>query len=150
MSFEEKLTWVNTITTVVVAIAYAWIVGGQLAETPATQIAYQWPMIVACGAIVLLTILGAIGAAIGTAVSSAVTGDGSVDDIDRKDERDVHIGWRGDRVGYYVSSVLIFGVLVMTMLEFSYFWIANGIFAAFVIAGLVSSAVKLVAYRRGF
>jgi len=57
---------------------------------------------------------------------------------------------RGDLVGYYVSSALMVGVLGITMLEAAYFWIANGMFAAFMIAGLVSSVVKLVAYRRGF
>jgi len=56
----------------------------------------------------------------------------------------------GDLVGYYVSSVLMLGALALTMLEYEYFWIANAMFAAFVVAGLVSSAVKLVAYRRGF
>ena len=75
--------------------------------------------------------------------------DGDID-IDRSDERDKSIGRRGDLVGYYVSSVLMFGVLVITMIEVEYFWIANALFAAFVVAGLTSSAVKLFGYRRGF
>ncbi len=32
MSFEEKLTWVNATTTVIVVAVYAWIVGGQLGD----------------------------------------------------------------------------------------------------------------------
>jgi hypothetical protein len=42
------------------------------------------------------------------------------------------------------------GVLAMAMLEAAHFWIANGVFAAFVAGSLVSSGVKLVTYRRGF
>jgi hypothetical protein len=150
MSFEEKITWVNAVTTAIAAAVYFVIIGGRLGETPVAEIVYQWPLIIAASAMIVLTILGTIAMAIGTAISSEVTGRGSVEDIDRKDERDVHIGWRGDRVGYYVSSLLMIGVLVITMLGAENFWIANALFAAFVLTGLVSSVVKIVAYRRGF
>lgn len=152
MSFDEKLTWINATTTVIVVTVYAWIVGGQLATTPVAEIAYQRPMIIAVVAIILLTIVGTIVTAIGSAISAEITEPGSAEnfDIDRSDERDKSISRRGDLVGYYVSSVLMLGALALTMLEYEYFWIANAMFAAFIAAGLVSSAVKLVAYRRGF
>jgi len=79
-----------------------------------------------------------------------VTGDGSANDIDRKDERDAHIEARGDRVGFYVVSSLTVGVLALAMLEMPHFWIANGAFAALAVSGPVSAVVKLGAYRRGF
>jgi hypothetical protein len=41
-------------------------------------------------------------------------------------------------------------VFALTVLELPHFWIANGIFAAFLTAGLATAGVKLVAYRRGF
>lgn len=150
MSFEEKLIWVNTVTTVIVTAAYAWIIGGQIAAGPVTNIAYQKPMIIALGAIVVLTIAGAIATAIGTAVAAEISGEGSLDDIDRKDERDVYINRRGDRAGFYVASVFMFGILAMTMLEYPHFWIANAVFAALLAEGLTSNATKLVAYHRGF
>jgi MFS family permease len=150
MSFEEKLTWVNASATLVVVAVYAWIVGGQLSGTPVADIAYQWPMIIAMVAIILLTIVGAILTAIGTAVASEITGEGSLDEIGKSDERDKSISQRGVLIGYYVSSALMLGVLVLAMVEVEYFWIANAMFAAFVIAGLVASAVKLAGYRRGF
>jgi hypothetical protein len=152
MSFEEKLTWVNATTTVIVVLVYAWIVSGQLAATPVAEIDYQGPMVVAVIAMILLTIAGAIVTAIGTAISAEITSPGSAEnlDIDRSDERDKSISRRGDLVGYYVSSVLMIGALALTMIRAEYFWIANSIFAAFIIAGLTSSAVKLVSYRRGF
>ena len=150
MSFEEKLTWVNTVTTVIVAAVYAWIIGSQIAAGPVTDIAYQKPMIIALGAIVVLTIVGAIATAIGTAVGVKISGEGSVADIDRKDERDVHINRRGDLASYYVVAVFMFAILAMTMLEYPHFWIANAVFVALLASGLTSSAVKLVAYHRGF
>jgi len=53
-------------------------------------------------------------------------------------------------VAFDASSVLMIGVLAMAMLEWAHVWIANGIFATFVAGSLVSSTVKLAAYRRGF
>lgn len=150
MSFEEKLTWINASTTLVVVGVYEWIVGGQLGATPVADIAYQRPMIIALVAIILLTIVGAIVTAIGSAVAAEITGEGSVDDIGRSDERDKSIGRQGDLVGYYVSSALMLGVLVLAMVEVEHFWIANAMFAAFIIAGLASSAARIVGYRRGF
>ena len=150
MSFEEKVTWVNAVVTVLAVSWYAWTVGGRLGQLPVTEIAYQRPLLVAVGAMIVLTIVGAIAMAIGTAIRAEVTGRGSVDDIDRKDERDAHIEARGDRFAFYVSSALMVGVLAMAMLEWPHFWIANGVFAAFVAGGLASTGVKLAAYRRGF
>lgn len=150
MSFEEKLTWVNTVTTVAVVAVYAWIVGGQVSTTAVTQIAYQKPMLIAVGAIIALTIVGAILMAIVTAIGAEITGEGSVDEIDRKDERDVDINRRGEVFGYYVVSAFMLAVLGITMLEYPHFWIANLMFAGFIAAGLTTAVVKLTAYRRGF
>ena len=40
-------------------------------------------------------------------------------------------------------------IVGLALATFEQFWIANTLFAAFVLAGLVGSAVKIVAYRRG-
>jgi hypothetical protein len=152
MSFEEKISWVTLVVAVIVPVAYFSVVLPQLATTPAAQIAYQVPLIIAIVTSIVLTIIGAIVMSIATAVSAEIVAPGSAEnlDIDRKDERDVHIGRRGELAGYYVSSVGMVGVLILTMMQFPYFWIANGLYLSFVIAAVVSSSVKLVAYRRGF
>jgi hypothetical protein len=36
------------------------------------------------------------------------------------------------------------------MLDYAHFWIAHAIFAGLLVAGLTSSVVKLVVYRRGY
>lgn len=150
MSFEEKVTWVSAVVSAAVAAVYCAIVLRQLGDVPVAEIAYRRPMLITVGAMVVLTIVGAIVMAIGTAVSAEITGNGSVKDIDRKDERDVQIGRRGLRAGYYVLAFGALGVMGLTMLEQDYFWIANALYLTFVVSGLVTSAVKLIAYRRGF
>ena len=156
MVFEEKMTWVALVVAAVVPVVYFATVIPQLATTPASEIAYQTPMIIAIGVSIALTIVAAIAtaiaSAIGTAVSAEIRGDGPVTDIeiDRKDERDVHIGRRGELAGYYVASVGMVIVLVLTMMQFAYFWIANALYLSFIAAAIVTSVVKLVAYRRGF
>jgi hypothetical protein len=117
---------------------------------PAAEIAYQRPLLIAIGASILLTIVGAILAAIGTAVSSELSGRDASEDIERKDERDVDINRRGDLLGYYVASVGVLGVMALTMLEVDYFWIANALYLSFVAAALASGAFKLVLYHRGY
>ncbi len=150
MSFEEKMTWVGAAATVIVAAVYAWIVGAQVGDMPVDEIAYKWPLIIAICAMVGLNIVGAIVVSIATAISAEVRGEGPIDKIDQKDERDVRIGWRGDRASFYVASALMMGTLVLTMLGAAHFWIANAILASFLIGGLSGSVVKLVTYRRGF
>lgn len=149
MSFEEKLTWVTTAATIAVAAVYAWIIGQQVATVPVTEIVYQKTLLISVGALVGLIIIGAIITAIVSAVGVEITGEGSVDDIDRRDERDIDINQRGELAGYYVTSTLILGVLAMAMLELPYFWIANAIFATVLVSGLISNVFKLVSYRRG-
>lgn len=150
MSFEEKTTWVSVVVGVLVPIAYFATVLPQLADSPAADIAYQPPLVVAVIASIVLIIAGTIAMAIGTAIGAEITGTGSIEDIDRKDERDVSISRRGDVVGYYVGSTGAVVALGLTMLESDYFWIANTLYLSFAAAGLVGGIVKLRAYRRGF
>jgi hypothetical protein len=150
MPFEEKMTWVNGVVTTVVPLVYLVIMIGRLQSTPAADIAYQRPLIIAIVATIVLTIIGSIIAAIGTGISAELRGRKASDDIDRKDERDKRISRHGDLIGLYVSSAGVVVALALTMLEADYFWIANAIYLAFVVGTLVGATVKLVAYRRGF
>ncbi len=154
MSFEEKFTWVSAAVSALVAGVYYSFILGQLGTVPVAEIAYQKSLLIAIGALIILTIVGAIlmaiGTAIGAAVTAEITGSGSVDDIDLKDERDEHINQRGELIGYYVSSAGALGVLALAMLRYDQFWIANALYLTFVVGALVSAVVKLIAYRRGF
>ena len=150
MTFEEKVTWVSAMVFAIVPAVYFTRVLGQLATVPATDIAYQRPMLIAIGISVILTVVGSILTGIGSGITAEIRERGSSGDIGRSDERDKEINRRGELIGYYVSSVGVVGAMALTMLEYPYFWIANALYLGFVIAALVSAAVKIVAYRRGF
>jgi hypothetical protein len=150
MPFEEKMTWVSLVVTIAVPIWYFATMLGRLGDTAATDIDFQTPLIIAIVASVVLMVVGAIVASIATSVTAVARGRKPEDDIDRKDERDKTIGRQGDLVGYYVASVGMVGVLILTMLETDYFWIAGALYLSFVVATIAGSVVKLVAYHRGF
>jgi len=148
--FKEKLTWVSLVVAVLVPVAYFAIMLGRLSKVSAADIAYQWPLLIAIGASVVLTIVGTIVAAIGTGISAELRGGSASDDIDRKDERDRQISRHGDLIGFSVSSAGMVGVLALTMLKYDYFWIASALYLSFVAGTLVASAVKIASYHRGF
>ncbi len=150
MPFEERFTWVTAVVTAGVAAVYFATVLPQVRTVPVAEIAYQTPLLIAIGALIALTVLGAIAVGIVSGIWIEITGTGSVDDIGRNDERDADINRRGELVGYYVSSAGAVGVAALAMLRYDQFWIANALYASFVVGGSVAAAVKLVAYRRGF
>ena len=142
MSFIEKRSWVFSVATAVAYLAYVAIVLGRAQGTPITEVLYVWPMLGSIGATIVATIVGSILAAIVAAR-----------DGERRfepDERDAGIERYGDVIGYSAFSVGILGALGLTMAEVAHFWIGNAIYLSAVLAALISTAVKLVAYRRGF
>jgi len=121
MSFDEKSTWIMAVLAAVVPGAYLVAVLGQARNV----------------------------AVLGQARNMPVAEIASPKEDDKRDERDTSQSVRR-KVG---SDVLYVGVLValgLAMARLEYFWIANAIYVAFVLSGLTSSAVKIVAYRRGF
>ncbi len=138
MSFDEKSTWIYALIAAVVPGVYVALIFGQLGNTAVTEIAYQWPMLTAIGFGIVVAIVAHIAVAIA-----------SPKEADKRDERDKQINRFGEFVG---SSVLYAGGLValgLALAEFEHFWIANAIFSMFIVAALVTTTAKLVAYRRG-
>jgi predicted membrane channel-forming protein YqfA (hemolysin III family) len=136
--YQEKRAWIYAAVAVLVPVAYTAVL---IARAPADGIAagrYVVPMLIAVGASIALNIL-AVAVVAGAAPKEATAGD----------ERDRAIGQRGDHVAFYVLSIAALVPLVLAMREAPYFWIANSLYLAFALAALVSSVVKIVAYRRG-
>ena len=149
MPYEEKVTWVSLVVIGVVPVVYFAIMLGRLRDVSAADISYQWPLLIAIGTSIVLTIVGSILAGIGSGISAELHGRSASGEFG-KDERDVRISSRGDRIGFSVSSVGMVGVLALTMLEYEYFWIASALYLSFVVGTLVASVVKIVSYHRGF
>ncbi len=136
MSFEQKNTWTYLVLAVVIPAIYFATILGQVPSTPVGEIDFIVPMITAIGLAIVISIVGSI--AVSIVSRSYVT-----------DERDKHVNRRGDSVGFAVLGALVIGPLALAMLEVAPFWIANSIYLAEVLAAIVASIVKLVAYRKG-
>ena len=139
MSFEEKNTWIYGLTAVLGGLAYAVIVGSQIPTTPVAEIDYVVPMIAAIAGAIILSIVAIIIVSVAAPTEA-----------DKRDERDRLVNARGDQVGFYVMSILALVPLGLAFAEAEHFWIANSLYASFVITAIVSSLVKIAAYRRGF
>lgn len=138
MSYEEKGTWAYLVTSVAVWLGYVVVLwrradGGPLADVP-----YVAPLLWAIGISVVANVVGRI-------VFEIVRPSESY----RVDARDREVARLGDYVGGLVLSVLVAGVLALVLVEADHFWLANAIYAAFVVQVVVASVVRLVAYRRG-
>ena len=139
MSFGEKSTWIFAVIVVIVPGAYLVSMASQLQHTAVTEIAYQSPLLTAIGIAIAVAIVAHIAVVIA-----------SPREADKSDERDADINRYGEYVGSFVLWPGALVALGLALAEFEHFWIANAIFLAFVLSGLISSAVKIVAYRRGF
>ena len=138
MSFEEKRVWIYLATALIVPAVYFTVVLSQLPNRDVAEIAYVRPLLIAIAASVILSVLGTIVAAIV-----------APKDADQKDQRDKDINRYGEYVGFYVISIGFLPALALTLLQFEHFWIANAMYAAYVVNAVTASIVKIGAYRRG-
>ncbi|GAA3698555.1 hypothetical protein GCM10022224_075670 [Nonomuraea antimicrobica] len=137
MSYEEKRAWVYAAVAVVVPVVYAVTMFGRLAGTDVTRISYALPLLIAAG-------VGIVANMLTTMLIGAPKG------ARHSDERDADIFRHGTHVGYFVLATGVVGAFLLTLAGAAHFWIANALYLAFVLDALVSSIVKIVAYRRGF
>ena len=138
MSYEEKGTWAYLVTGVAVWLGYVVVLVGRADGRPLHEVDFVAPLVWAIGLSVLANVLGRVVAEVIRPSESH-----------QVDVRDREVARFGDYVGGVVLSVLAAGVLVLALVEADHFWIANAIYLAFVVQVVVSSVVRLVAYRRG-
>jgi len=138
MSFEEKGTWVFVVVAIATSIAYVVIILGRAGPVPLEDVPYISTMLWTIGIGIGLTIIGYI-----------VVAASKPDEADKSDVRDKEIKRFGDYVGGVALGALMIGPFVLTLAGSDHFWIANTMFAAFVLGSLVGAITKLVAYRRG-
>jgi hypothetical protein len=146
MSNEEKGQWVYLVAIVVTYGAYLVITFGQLGQSAPADIDYVPTMLMSIGIGIALAIVGRIVVEIVGRISAEITGD---DDGHVADVRDRDVGRFGEYVAGTVLGVGMVVPFVLTLAEVDYFWIANGIYLAFVVSAVVGTVVKVVAYRRG-
>jgi hypothetical protein len=138
MTYEEKGKWIYLVTSIVGFVVYLGIILSRAQDMPMAEISYASTLLWVIGIAIAVTIIGQIVIAI------AKPGE-----ADKKDQRDKDINRFGDNVG---GIVLGFGMMVpfgLVLAEFDYFWIANAMYSAYVLSAVISTTVKIVAYRRG-
>jgi len=138
MTYEEKGKWVYLVTSVLGFVVYAGIILSKAQNMAITEVPYVSTLLWVIGLGLVVTILGQIAIAIA-----------KPSEADKKDERDKDINRKGDFVGGIVLGIAMIAPLVLTMAEVDHFWIANAMYAAFVLSAIISTTVKIVAYRRG-
>ena len=138
MSFGEKGNWLYVVVTAATFAVYVVIVLGRAGDGSLADVTYVSTMLWAIGIGVGLNILGSIAVAIS-----------KPSEADKTDERDRSIDRLGEYVGGIVLGIGMIGPLGLALGDADSFWIANAIFAVFVLSALVSSIVKIVGYRRG-
>lgn len=138
MSYQEKTAWIYALITLFVPGIYLLSLWGRIQNTPVTQIDYQGPMLQAIFIAIVLTIIAHILIAIA-----------APKEAEQSDERDQSIYRFGEYIATYPFYTGVVIALFLAFAEFPHFWIANTIYASFVVAALTSSGAKILAYRRG-
>jgi len=147
MSSEERGQWVYLVAIVLTYGAYVAIVLARADGGSLTDVDYVPLMLAAIGIGIALAIVGRIVIEIAGGIASEMAGN---HDTHVADVRDRDIGRFGEYVAGSVLGVGMVVPFVLTLAESDYFWIANAMYLAFVLAAAVGAVIKLVAYRRGF
>lgn len=138
MSYQEKSTWIYALITLFVPGVYLISLWGRIQDTPVSQIDYQGPMLQAIFIAIVLTIIAHILIAIA-----------APKEAEQSDERDKSIYRFGEYIATYPFYTGVVVALFLAFVEFPHFWIANTLYASFIVAALTSSGAKILAYRRG-
>jgi hypothetical protein len=138
MSYEEKGKWVGLVVSLGTFAAYLAIITSRRGGGPLDEVGYVAPMLWCIG----IGIVAAIVLRILVEIARP-------SDSHRIDARDKEINRFGEYVSGAILGVAMLVPLALAMTEAKYFWIANAIYLAYVIAATVGTVTKLFLYRRG-
>lgn len=138
MSYEEKYTWMYGVLAPVGYAVYL-VLTFTTGDGPLDGASYVWPMVG--------TILGSIVVGI---LAGIALGIANPKEAGKADQRDREIGWFGERAGNSFVVIGALAALILCFVQAPHAWIANVLYLCFVISAILTSLVKLAAYRRGF
>ncbi len=138
MTYEQKGLWVYLVATLGTYGGYVAVVLGRSGAGPLADASYVAPMLWSIGIAILASIAGRIMVEI--ARPSERLG---------RDVRDRQINRSGEYLAGLVLAVAMVLPLGLTLARFGHFWIANAMYAAYVVSTVVGTVAKLVTYRRG-
>lgn len=138
MSYEEKGVWAYLVAALGSFAVYVVVVLRRHDGGPIAEIAYVVPMLWTLGVSLAISVLARVLIEVVRPSETHLA-----------DARDKEISRYGDWLGGFVLAVGAVGVLVLALVESAHFWIANGLYVTFVAQAVVSSVIKLRAYRVG-
>jgi hypothetical protein len=139
VALEEKRAWIMALVTAVTYVTYLVIILSRMGDGPAGETPYVAALLWTVGVAIAVTMVLSIAAEATTPKDSR-----------KKDERDREIERFGEYIGHSFAAIGGVSALVMAMAEVDHFWIANAVYLAFALSGLLASVAKIFAYRRGF
>jgi hypothetical protein len=134
MVFHERAAWAGLVSAIVTAGVYIWMLQG--AE------AWFGPMLWGIGA-------GIAASIVITILWGIVAGIRDREGATASDLRDRDISRFGGRAEHIVLIVAGLAVIALCAIGAEAFWIANAMFAGFVLAAVVGGLARVIAYRRG-
>lgn len=135
-SFEEKSVWVQLAAMVLTLAGYLYVAGSMMASGVRALPAYAAVFMVSVVVMVVLLVAGYIVAA----VSGRVEG---------RDERDRLIEWRAEHRSGWVLGLGVMGAVTAMVMSVEAVWVAHGLILSLYASEMLSSVLRLVAYRRG-
>lgn len=138
MSYEEKGAWVYLGVVLSSFAAYLAVVVPRLDGTSVADVSYS-------SALVRTIIISIVASVVVRTLVETVR----PSERHRGDARDKDINRFGEYVGGIVLAVAMLAPFILALEEADHFWIANAMYAAYVLSSLVGTSLKLVAYRRG-
>jgi hypothetical protein len=138
MSYEEKGAWVYLFVVLGTYVGYVAVILNRADGVPLADVPYVTPLLWSLGISIGLSIVGRIVVEIARPSDSY-----------KIDARDRDIRRFSEYVGGIVLAIAMLVPFGLTLIESDHFWIANAMYAAFALSALVSTPVRLVAYRRG-
>ena len=138
MSSEERSAWIELVLAIGTFATYLVIVLRRAAVTPLPEVEY------------VPALLWTIGVSIVASIAVHIlAGMFFPKDAGKKDQRDKEIYRRGQYAGHWILVLGALAALGLALAETDHFWIANVIYLAFVLSMILSSVVRIIAYRRG-
>jgi hypothetical protein len=139
MAFEEKRAWIAGIGALVGYLTYLTVVVVRSRDVPVTDIAYAGPLLI----IIAVGVVASVAAHV-------VIGLRAPDEAGRTDERDRQIDRMGKHTAQSFVAIGSVGALVLALLEWDHFWIANVLVLAFFLSAMCEAVAKIFGYRRAF
>jgi hypothetical protein len=138
MSYEEKGKWVYLVVILGAYLAYLAVILGRRDGISLTQVSYESVMLWSIGIAIVLSIVGRVAVEIAKPSETY-----------QHDARDKDINRFGEYVGGVALAVAMVVPFGLVLAGTAGFWVANAMYAAFVLSTVLGTSVKLAAYRRG-